>query len=110
MNSFSISVKRESERGGRSLARSFVVARGKSGNCPLACTAEVRAGLYTERGQGCATVLPRLREAPWAKSEFGFESDTWLIQWSRSALYCPFVLKRAFLSPKILYCSFKDSL
>ena len=31
-------------------------------------------------------------------------------QWSRSALYCPFVLKRAFLSPKILYCSFKDSL
>ena len=33
-----------------------------------------------------------------------------LLQWSRSALYCPFVLKRAFLSPKILYCSFKDSL
>ena len=32
------------------------------------------------------------------------------LQWSRSALYCPFVLKRAFLSQKILYCPFKDSL
>ena len=64
-------------------------------------------------GGGAATVntVVGSRQGRWV-CKFGGENKTEFRykQWSRSALYCPFVLKRAFLSPKILYCSFKDSL